>query len=79
VLARLPNEVRFSFRRLTVQERHWRGRVWAMTWVIFGDEAFAWFAALAEDEDFVASMRRFTSEVTDADILRALDVRPPKP
>ena len=53
VLAQLPqdDDLPMSFLRLPRNEQAWRGRLMAMLWLLYRDEAYAWSLALAPDPE----------------------------
>ncbi|MBA3689042.1 MAG: hypothetical protein H0W81_09470 [Chloroflexi bacterium] len=78
VLGRLPDDddLPYSFHRLSPKEQAWRGRLMLMTWIVSGNEAYAWSVALADDEPHNTESRELVASVSDQSIIDELARRP---
>jgi hypothetical protein len=78
VLALLPDEddLPVSFRVLPADERSWRGRLMLMTWIVTGNEAYAWSLALADGEPHNTESRQLIASVPDERLIDELARRP---
>jgi hypothetical protein len=78
VLALLPDddELPHSFRLLSKEERSWRGRLMLMTWIVTGNESYAWSVALADDEPHNTESRKLAASVPDQKLVDELGARP---
>jgi len=76
VLARLPDDddLPASFTRLPRAEQAWRGRIFAVMWILGRNEAYAWCMALAPDPD--GENERAIREGADQRILDDLALAP---
>lgn len=71
VVELLPQPRPLAFRLLPASEMRWRGRLWLMAWTGYGDAPYAWFAALADEPDYIRAMRELVAATPDARILAA--------
>ena len=78
ILALLPDDddLPFSFRRLAPEEQAWRGRLFLMTWVISGHEAFSWSTALGDFEPHNTESRALVASVSDERLIEELRAHP---
>jgi hypothetical protein len=78
VLALLPDDddLPISFRLLQPAERAWRGRLMLMTWIVTGNEIYAWSMALADGEPHNQESRRLVASVADTRLIDEVRRRP---
>jgi hypothetical protein len=78
VLAFLPDDddLPHSFRILSPDERSWRGRLMLMTWIVTGNESYAWSVAMADDEPHNTESRKLAASVPDQRLIEELRQRP---
>jgi hypothetical protein len=76
VLRLLPHEddLPRTFLQLHPKERAWRGRFFAVVWLLTGHEAYAWSLALAADPD--GANQRTMVSASDQQILDDLALCP---
>jgi hypothetical protein len=63
-----------TFLHLQPEEQAWRGRFFAVAWLLTGHEAYAWSLALAPDSNGVS--RRMMMSASDQQILNDLALCP---
>ncbi len=78
VLALLPavDDLPISYRELPTRERAWRGRLMLMTWILTGNETYAWSVALADGEPHNTESQQLVASVPDDRLLDELRRRP---
>ena len=78
VLALLPDDddLPVSFRGLSREEQAWRGRLMLMTWILSGNETYAWSVALADDEPHNTESRRLVVSIPDQRLIEELRAHP---
>jgi len=71
LLALLPDDddLPDSFRLLPQEEQAWRGRLMLMTWLVTGDETYAWLVALADSEPHNTESRALVASVADSRLI----------
>lgn len=65
-----------SYRLLPAVERAWRGRLMLMTWIISGNETYAWSVALADGEPHNTESRQLVASVPDERLISELNRHP---
>jgi hypothetical protein len=78
ILALLPDDddLPYSFRILSRQERSWRGRLMLMTWIVTGNESYAWTVALTDGEPHNTESRNLVASVPDQKLIEELRGHP---
>lgn len=74
VLKLLPDELPLTFQAFAAEERAWRGRLFLMVWILFGDQAYSWSMALATGHTWEGDMRRTVAETSDEFLAEAFAV-----
>ena len=78
ILALLPNDddLPISYRQLNADERGWRGRLMVMTWIVTGNETYAWSVAVADGEPHNSESKRLVASIPDQRLVEELAQRP---
>jgi hypothetical protein len=74
ILCLLPDELPHTFLLMPYEEQRWRGRVFLMAWVIFGHEAYSWFAAFGNEPEYVSNLKAQLETIPDERIAEAFAV-----